>query len=427
MENPGINNSEDRSSSENEDSPYFQRPQPAIHTAKRKERPEEVDETQSTQQCNSSDKKCFYCTRYRRKCDGTYPFTERCDCCKKARRSCYPEEERIWKIKPTDGKCSQCRESHSNCDGEYPFTQACSTCQASGRTCTAEAPENGLPKDQKCQRCFKNVVKCLGEPPFKNRCDSCKKKGYKCYAQGIEVPKPIPKPEKCLYCRHHQLACDDKKPCTKCVTRNVACNYKDGDAKWTYQTDPKKWKEPTSPTCIECVRWNQSHPSKTLTCDGKSPCNCCLEETGKAISNITPNCTYRYENGVTKSIKLPGERAQAVRSKRTGWRENARRKAASQKNATAEDADLLDGNILPNNTGDKNDSQDDKSNDPSQYACASFSYPYPDKSSDHDGNDLNAGGESDRGYTTEEDEELLNEDLLPRETRMKVSAVLSSI
>ena len=236
------------------------------------------------------------------------------------------------------------------------------------------------------------------------------KRGYRCYAQDMEVPKRIPKPEKCLYCRNHQLGCDDKKPCTKCVTRNVACNYKDGDVKWTYQTDPKEWKEPTFPTCNECVRWNGSHPSKTLTCDGKSPCNCCLEELDKATRDLTPNCTYRYENGVSKSIKLPGERAQALRM-RTQWQGKLRRKAASQKYTTAEDEDLL-----PNNTGGKNDSQDDKGNDPSQEACASFSYPYPDKSSDHDGNDLNAGGESDKEHTTAEDEELLNEDLLPHNT-----------
>ena len=48
MENPGINNNEDNSLSENEVSPYFQRPRPAIQMAKRKERPEEVDEIQST-------------------------------------------------------------------------------------------------------------------------------------------------------------------------------------------------------------------------------------------------------------------------------------------------------------------------------------------------------------------------------------------
>ena len=170
--------------------------------------------------------------------------------------------------------------------------------------------------------------------------------------------------------------------------------------KWTYQPDPEKWKEPTFPTCNECVQWNQSHFGNTLSCDGKSPCNCCLQGLNTTNQNKSPNCSYRYENGVSTFIKLHGEWAQTIRRKRQSQRDRDRDKRqerlrqeievrASQNDATTEDEDLL-----PDNPADKEDKQNDKGNDSSHQESGSVLL--PDKSSDHDGTSSDAVGESDK-------------------------------
>ena len=179
--------------------------------------------------------------------------------------------------------------------------------------------------------------------------------------------------------------------------------------KWTYQLDPEKWKESISPICNECLKWNQSHFGKNLPCDGKSPCNCCLERL--STKNRSPNCTYHYENGVSKLFKLHGEYAQTQRNKanlrrarqRDERQERLRREIrvrASQNDTTAENEDLLDEDLLPINTGDKDDSQSDNGSDSSQEESGSNSD--PGNCSDHDGNDSDAGGESDNEHPNQD-------------------------
>ena len=462
MENPRTDDSEDISSSANDVSPYFQRPQSAMPITKRKERSEEVGGNQSRHQRNLSKKKCYVCAERKNKCVGTYPFIEKCGHCKRYNRRCYPEEEgkRELEFQPAEKKCYNCRLQTRRCDGIYPFTQACGICQAQRRICTAEKPERGLPKDKKCQRCATNRRQCLGEPPFKNKCVHCKahqrrcypqstvvrtaekglpkdKKCYrcaqdqrkcigdppfkdrcrrcrtkrtKCYAQGTEVPESIPEQDMCVGCKTPSrwwMKCDGKKPCTPCVRLKRACNYKDGNVKWTYQPDPEKWKEPTGPTCNECVSWNQSHLGKTLPCDGELPCNCCVEELG--TMKKSSNCTYRYENGVSKLIKLYGERARTLRKRaesqrdrhRNERRERLRRERARlpQSDATAVDEDLLEA-FLPLDAGDKKISQSHKGSDSSQEDSDSTSDTR--SSSDHDGSDSDAGGQSDKEQSNQD-------------------------
>ena len=478
MENPQTNDSEDSSSSGNEVSPYFQRPQSAIPVAKGKGRPEEVDEIQPTQPRDPSKKKCFTCANEKRSCSGTYPFTEKCKYCKSKRRKCYPEEEGKRRRQRAEERCYHCRRQRRNCDGTYPFTQACSQCQKLHKRCSAEPPGKGLPEDQKCQRCAQKHLICFGEPPFKDKCARCREWRLKCYTQNTEVAKPIseptqacssyhasrrictaevpgkglPKDEKCRRCANDQskcigeppfknrcrrckhwrlkcfaqakpvpfkkcLACgfrrrcDGKRPCTQCIIRNHACNYKEGDVKWTYQSDPGKWKEPKYPTCSECVQWNQYHLGKTLPCDGKSPCNCCLEGLSAKNQNKSSNCSYHYENGVSKYIKLHGEWAQTLRERARLRRHRARNKRrerlrqelearAPQNDTTAEDENLLDEDFLPNNTGDKEDSQIDKGSDSSQEESSSISN--PGNSSDLEGDDSDAARESDKEHPVQD-------------------------
>lgn len=346
MEDHGTNIHEDNSSSEGEVSPYFQKPRPAVQMAKGKERSEEDVEIQSIQQQDSSDKRCFNCAKYQRKCVGTYPFTEKCDPCRSTERRCYPQEKGPWRAQPAEGRCYYCRQSQRNCDGTYPFAQACSPCKAYRRICTAEKPEKGLPKDQKCQCCATYRTKCCGEPPFKDECAACKDRNLKCYAQGIEVPIPVPAIEKCVACRDYnsRRSCDGEKPCTQCVKRNQACSYEDGDVKWTYQPEPEKWKEPTSPTCNECLKWNQSHIGKNLPCDGESPCNCCLEELNMTIHST--NCTYHYENGVSKFTKLHGEYAQTQRKKDKSRRDRRRDERQERIKREESDSDSVSSDIV---------------------------------------------------------------------------------
>lgn len=411
MEGHGTNINEDSSSSEGEVSPYFQRPQPTVQIAKRKERSEEDVKIHSIQQRSFSSKKCFNCAKYGNECVGTYPFTERCGSCRSKKRRCYPEDEGQRKTRPAGEKCYPCRQSRTICDGAYPFAQACSSCKKITRTCTAEKPEKGLPKDQKCQRCAKDKRKCFGKPPFKDKCAACKDRGYKCYAQGVEVPVPVPQQERCVACKKHNndRSCDGQKPCTQCVTHNQACNYEDGDVKWTYQPDPEKWKEPTSPVCNECLKWDQSHFGRSLPCDGKSPCDCCLEELNK--TSRSPNCTYHYENGVSKFIKLHGEHAQLLRRqiksqrdrRRDRRQERIKREAgiwASQNDSTTVDEDLLDEKLLPKDTGDKDDGQSDNDNDSSQEESGSDSA--SSDIVDHGGIESDPGGESDNEYPNQD-------------------------
>ena len=191
--------------------------------------------------------------------------------------------------------------------------------------------------------------------------------------------------------------CDGKKPCTACTTCNKACSYKDGNAKWTYQTDPEKWKTPTSPDCRECRQYNQTHLGKSLLCDGKFPCSCCLEEQVKTYSS---NCTYHYENGVSKFWKLEGENAQELRkkekSRRDGRRDERQKRIRreikvqnAQGESKAEDEDLLDEGLLLNDTGYKDNSQSDSDHDSNQE-----NDPDSANDSDHDDDDSDAGGDA---------------------------------
>ena len=401
-----------------------------------------------------AEEKCFRCRQSQLLCDGTYPFTRACGQCKAHRRRCTAKS--LGKALSRDQKCQRCAVSSAKCFGEPPFKNRCGRCkdsqyncypqgteikkheiilwkprlglnpsqarttrQTSRRTRTAEPPEKGLPEDQKCQRCTKNRTKCIGEPPFVNKCGYCKTKKLRCYTQGIEAPKPIPIQDVCVGCAFDsswRRRCDGKTPCTRCVTRNHACNYKEGDVKWTYQPNPEKWKQPTFPTCNECLQWNQSHFGKTLHCDGKSPCNCCLEELGTTQSS---NCSYRYENGATKFIRLHGERAQTLREtqsrhgkQRTKQRQKLRRGMgirASQNNTTAEDENVLDEDLI-NNTGDKEDSQIEMGRDSSQGESGSIAADERN-SSDHDGTDSDAGGQSDKEQSSQDHDHDYDHDL----------------
>lgn len=363
--------------------------------AEREDRPEE--NTQSTSQQLSSGQKCFNCVKKGSKCVGSYPFTEKCEPCRKEGRRCYPQDEGQKKPKSVGDKCFPCRKRRKGCDGTYPFAEKCSACQKSSRQCTAEdpeEPEKGLPKHQKCQRCVETRSTCVGEPPFQDKCAACKVNNSKCYAQGIAVPKAIPDEEKCITCKNRRRTCDGKNPCTACITRTQPCSYEDGNETWTYQTDPKKWKIPTSPPgCQECLKYNQTHSRSEVLCDGKFPCNCCLKERNKSQSS---NCTYHYENGVSSKWRLEGERAQELRRKeaehnRNRWRDKQQKRMKSEiKGQNAQNANTAeDESLLPNDTGYKDTTQKDSDHDSHQEE-------YPDSANDsnRDADDSDAGGDS---------------------------------
>ena len=124
----------------------------------------------------------------------------------------------------------------------------------------------------------------------------------------------------------------------------------------------------------------------------------------------SPNCTYRYENGVSKRIKLHGKCAQTVRNKNNlrdraqyERRRRLRRELearALQNDTTAEDENLLHEDLLPNNTVDKEDSQSDKGGDSSQEESSSISD--PGKSSDLDVDYSDTGRESNKEHPNQD-------------------------
>ena len=379
--------------------------------------------------------RCYRCFVAGTKCFGEPPFKKRCGRCSRRRYRCYiqgievPEliseltHETARKLTartletglPEEKKCQSCAKRGITCIGEPPFKVKCRRCKDDRRLCYAQGagvPKPkvlpGLPHDKKCHRCAKQRRKCIGEPPFKESCGRCSRQRYKCFPQGAEVRRTVSEQETCAGCKRYHKRCDGKKPCTICVTKNMGCIYKDGDVKWKYQTDPKKWKEPTFPTCNQCVRWDISHFGKTLPCDGKSPCNCCFEDLG--TSQESTNCTYHYENGISKMIRLHGERAQRLRKRNKlhrdrhniKLREKLRREVGArvpQNDTTADAENLLDQGLLPNNTGDKEDSQRDIRSDSSHEESGSTS---DTSSSDHDGPDTDAGWESDKEQSNQD-------------------------
>lgn len=231
--------------------------------------------------------KCHACLKKRVKCDGTYPFDEKCTQCRNNQRVCKTQEQGETNTvknngQPKDEKCHVCAKKNSRCDGTYPFDDRCTQCLNSKRICKPQEEYSeantvdksnqprrnhrrgnkfcAQPKDEKCHSCFKKKAWCDGTYPFDDDCTQCLDNRRVCKPQEPTAAKRAPMKLRCRHCRRKHLDCDLKTPCSNCRTSGKECDY---------GTDIRRYKvDPTKERCNNCR-------ADKLACAGEKPCNRC--------------------------------------------------------------------------------------------------------------------------------------------------------
>ena len=261
--------------------------------------------------------KCRACTNLQLRCDGVWPFVNKCSACIRNKRSCKPhhDDEKASRDpkpgqrrkQPKEEKCSSCLKRQANCDSSYPFDNACTPCIKARRKCVPQGtpPVTFQPREGRCRRCIVKRVPCdKGNP-----CSNCSQDQRKCkYGRPV---KRVPKNRKCNYCASRKQRCDGKKPCTTCVNKKRTCIYNEGNIAWSYETDRTKWKEPTEEGhCNQCLKYYNKAFGPEM-CAG-FPCTNCTRHKG----GVHGRCTIDLPEGVTKSYKIRDEKVEKARKRR---------------------------------------------------------------------------------------------------------------
>ena len=267
-------------------SPFFQKQNTIAKMSKRKTsdeghsppRKHNIDESLPKNQ------RCGTCSKWKRKCFGTPPFTVKCPACEQKGSICLPqgEKKRVAEGLPKDQRCEACLKRKRRCFGTPPFTVKCSACANQGNTCIPQGSQvdKGLPKEQRCRVCFRDQKRCFGTPPFKTKCTQCEKLKIKCFPQSEwkqRVDKGLPKEQRCQQCFRHRRRCFGTPPfktsCRTCMKRGRPC--KPRGAKLSRQRQLKDH-------CIRCA-------SNNARCDGGNPCSVCIKR-GYNCSNEKTKC-----------------------------------------------------------------------------------------------------------------------------------------
>ncbi|KAF8855212.1 hypothetical protein BDZ45DRAFT_805184 [Acephala macrosclerotiorum] len=183
--------------------------------------------------------KCQPCFKFRRNCDQAAGSS--CGACTRTKSKCIPRRtqatrygveelpaqefsgSKLWE------KCRSCAALDKQCTFNEDEDN-CKNCKTRGWKCQPQmAPKPRKRKEYqgrfqdvklKCHYCVKSRAHCDGAKP---KCGHCVKWAYRCYPPGTELPKKVPKDEKCKRCRQLKLACHEKLPCPRCIEQGIEC------------------------------------------------------------------------------------------------------------------------------------------------------------------------------------------------------------
>lgn len=254
--------------------------------------------------------RCYSCRIKRYNCDGVKP---RCRRCVTRSSVCKPYDPKLENEKQNqkstpdqtpDTRCHHCARKNVKCDGVFPFNEKCRSCTKQGFTCAPIGTISravGVSKEEKCTRCLRLELGCDGNQPC-NTCLKLKSPDVKCFKQDEEIPSGDP----CRACLNHGTICNRGQPCTACISRDKHTPTKESCVYWNDEygeskkkcllLDDKVTHQPTPEGhCHRCLKDAERGLTKGSKCDGKTPCSRCASRRYK---NNIATCSYYKEDGV---------------------------------------------------------------------------------------------------------------------------------
>jgi hypothetical protein len=195
--------------------------------------------------------------------------------------------------------CANAR-SYKSCNGKEP----CSYCSERNLRCIYQQPPNNAPGlFKQCDYCRRHELSCDKKRP----CSRCIKDG-RCITDEAnchysEDPKRTPagkageKFTRCDYCRNHKAWCDRKKQCSQCIKNKTECHYSDLASGPLKPVRKAGESSVASSQKVLLKRCNYCRAQKTRNCSGQEPCSTCIK------NNRGANCEYeeKYREEPTTS------------------------------------------------------------------------------------------------------------------------------